>query len=628
MALNTERISTGVTSAPRPTVADPSFAPALALETPALHGEVILDWVAEIQDPPSRFLAALERRAHELGVGQAKGDPEIGTDLYYNFVARHLEGGRRALHCYARATLSGAGRWEELSFDELHVRCTYRASWWAVQGIGPGASICVVLPFGAEFVVSLLAGLRLGAVVSWLDPQGPDFVTRRLATLAPKHIATEPFLARQLGAFADIVLPPDALAPLPETYSHTYGPGEVCLQLFSPLRAPLATAVPVTADATYFGALRDGLACLALRPGDHLAAPGFHSLQHQPAMLFAAWILGAAYLHISEQDAVRDPALLEVTPLRTLGLTPRVRDAYLQARRGHRPPWAHVVRNPEEPCDWEAWRAFLEGCDLGEVPISNLVMDAAAAGALLASARRPGTRYLPHLQSVVPAPGRPWQLLDFTRSGQPSAADAGVYARVAGGKKPKPVDPQYLVLARRGAEYLYGGTLEPRRCGRLFPVDEVLAVVARAPFLEDAAVVPVVSGGAASEARFVLVGFTGDEPSAVFDAALPARGAALRAMVAAALGAEAVPDRIELFPLYARRIKAAGDPTGGVARVPTPHLLAPLVDLDWCQAQYLGGLLFRKAHAPLFQRLVALRRSVRAAAGSPAAAPAKEATWP
>lgn len=591
------------------TVADPSFAPAFALETPAIHGEVVLDWVAESQHPAARFPAALERWAHELGVGQAKSKSEIGTDLYYDLVARHLDRGRPALRCYTRAALSGAGRWEELSFDELHARCTYRASWWATLGIGPGVAICVVLPFGAEFVVSLCAALRLGAVVSWLEPQGPDFVIHRLTTLAPKHLATDPFIARELGPFAELALPPDALAPLPETYSYTYAPGEVCLQLFSPLRSPIDTAVPVTADAVYVGALRDGLACLGLRPGDHLAAPGFHALQHQPALVFAAWIIGAAYTHITEQDAVRDPALVGTTPLRTMGLTPRVRDAYLQAFRGHRPPWGHVVRNPEEPCDWEAWQTFLEACDLGEVPISNLVMDAAAAGALLCSARRPGKHYLPYLQCVVPAPGRPWQLLDFTRSGQPAAADAGVYARVAAGKKPKPLEPQYLVLARRGGEYLYGGTLEPRRCGRLFPVDEVLAVAARAAFLDGAAVVPVVSGGSASEARFVLVGFTGDEPTAAFDAAREPRCAELRRLVAAALGAEVVPDRIELFPLYPRRIKAA-------------------VDLAWCQGQYLGGILFRKARAPIFQRLVALRRSVRAAAPSPAAAPAKEATWP
>src|SRR5262249_3107527 len=157
---------------------------------------------------------------------------------------------------------------------------------------------------------------------------------------------------------------------------------------------------------------------------------------------------------------------------------------YLQAHRGHRPPWAHVVRNPEEPCDWEAWRAFLEGCDLGEVAISNLVMDAATAGALLSSARRPGKHFLPYLQCVIPAPGRPWQLLGSPRGGQPAAADPGVYARLGDGKKPRPLEPHYLVLARRGGEYLYGGTLEPRRCGRRFPVDEVLAVCARAAFLD------------------------------------------------------------------------------------------------------------------------------------------------
>ncbi|HWU90661.1 MAG TPA: AMP-binding protein, partial [Kofleriaceae bacterium] len=407
---------------------DSPFSPAFSLETPIAHDKTILDWVAESQKIASRFPAALEQRARDLGVGQPKSAPDIGADLYHDLVARHLGRGRRALRCYSRAALSGAGRWEELSFDELHARCTYRASWWAAQGVGPGAPLCVVLPFCVEFAVSLLAALRLGAVVSWIEPRGPDFVTSRLPLLQPKFLATEPFFAGQLGPFAKLALPPDALAPLPQTYSHTYGPGEVCLQLCSPLRAPLCAAVPVAADAAYFGALRDGLACLALRPGDLLAAPGFHALQHHPAMLFAAWIVGAAYMHISEQDAVRDPALLDEAPLRTMGLTPRVRDAYLAARRGHRPPWGHVTRNPEEPCDWEAWRDFIEGCDLGEVPFSNLVVDAAASGALLSSARRPGQHYLAHLQDVIPAPGRPWQLLDFTRSGQPSAADAGVYA--------------------------------------------------------------------------------------------------------------------------------------------------------------------------------------------------------
>ncbi len=619
-----------------PSISTPAFAPAFALETPAVHGSPVLGWVAESQAAPARFLVALESQARDLGVAPAK-TTEAGVDLYHDLVARHLDRGWRALRCHVRAPLSGVGHWEELTFDELHARCTYRAAWWAAQGVGPGSSICVIFPVGVELAVSLLAALRLGAVVSWIDPQGPDFATTRLAAVAPEHIATSPFLARPLGPLAKLVLPPDALAPLPETYSHTYAPGEGCLQLFSPLHAP-GTAVAVTAGAAYAGALRDGLACFALRPGDLLAAPGFHALQHQPAMLFAAWIVGAAYVHLDEADAVRDPALLEA-PLRTLGVTPRVRDAYLQARRGHRPPWAHIVRNPEEPCDWEAWRAFLEGCDLGELPISNLVVDAAAAGALLASPRRPGQHALAYLQSVMPAPGRPWQLLDFTRSGQPAAADAGVYARLGDGKKPKPVDPtggvaprpaggagrvptpplaalepQYLVLARRGAEYLYGGTLEPRRCGRLFPVDEVLAVCARAPFLDGAGVVPVVSGGSASEARFVLVGFTGDEPRARFDAALDRRCAELRARIAAALGDDAIPDQVVLFPLYARRTKGA-------------------VDQAWVQAQYLVGALFRKAKAPVFQRLTALRRSMRAAAAPPAPAappPAsyQEAPWP
>lgn len=593
-------------------MAPSNFAPAFALETPVIHGRAVLDWLAGSQQEVARFLAALETQARELGVAPAKRSPSAGVDLYHDLVTRHLGRGWTALHCYTRAALSGVGRWEDLTFEDLHTRCTHRAAWWAAQDIGPGSSICVVFPVGVEFAVSLLAALQLGAAVSWLDPHGPDFVIKRLTALAPEHIATSTFLAGQLGELAELVIAPDALAPLSEAYSHTYDSDEPCLQVCSPLHGP-GTAVPLAAQAIYAGALRDGLTCLALRPGDRFAAPGFHAMQHHPALLFAAWIVGAAYVHIDEADAVREPALVDI-PLRTMGVSPRVRDAYLQARRGHRPPWAHVVRNPEEPCDWEAWRDFLEGCDLGDTPVANLVVDAASAGALLASPRRPGTHALVYLQSVVPAPGRPWRLIDFTRSGQSAAADAGVYAPVNNDDdKPAPIDPQYVVIARRGNEWLYGGTLEPRRCGRIYPVDDVVAVAGRADFLDGAAVAAVISGGSASAARFVLIGFTGDESAAVFDAARERRCSELGARIAGALGDDAVPDAVALFPLYARRTKGA-------------------IDATWAQGQYLSGMLFRKADSPVFRRLTALRRSVRAAAPPsdlPPAdpSPTKELAW-
>ncbi|HET9627083.1 MAG TPA: AMP-binding protein [Kofleriaceae bacterium] len=578
----------------RPTcTVTPSFAPAFALETPTLHGRATLDWLTISQRSPAQFLVALEARAKELGVAPSKTTPVVGADLYHDLIARHLGRGWCALRCYTRAPLSGVGDWQDLTFEDLHARCTHRAAWWAEQGIKAGSSICVVFPVGVEFVVSLFAALRLGAVVSWIDPHGLDFVAARLADLGPDHLAIGAFLARQLGGLAELAIPPDAVVPLPETYSHTYAADAPCLQVCSPLHAP-GTVAAVSGPAAYAGALRDALTCLALRPGDALAAPGFHAMQHQPALLFAAWAIGATFVHVEESDVVREPGLLDI-PLRTVGISPRVRDAYLATHGGQRPPWAHVVRNPDAACDWEAWRAFFEGCDLADTPISNLVIDAASAGALLGSPRRRATHALAYLQNVIPAPGRPWQLLDFTRSGQPAAADAGVYAPLDGGDKPAPIEPQYLVVARRGGEYLYGGTAEPRRCGRVFPSAAVLAVATRAPFLDGAAIAAVISGGASSEARFVLIGFTGDEPRAVAAAARERRCEALCAQIAGALGDDAVPDAVMLFALYARRAKGA-------------------IDLAWAQAHYLGGGLFRKANAPVFRRLTALRRSIRAAA--------------
>jgi len=348
--------------------------------------------------------------------------------------------------------------------------------------------------------------------------------------------------------------------------------------------------VPLPASLAYLGALRDGLITLALRAGDCIAAPGLSREQHQPALLFAALAAGATFVHIPPDDVLRDPGLLDAVPLECVGLDAATCEARLEARGGAVHRWRHVFRNPEEPTDWEGWRELVETRGLRDTAMSNIVFDAAAGGALLASPRRPGSRHLATLSNVVPAAGRAWALLDFTGTGQRSVGDSGVFAPMTGEPgKEAPAEPQYIALGRRrGGEYLYGGTVEPRRSGRVYPADEVLAALEDCPFLAGASLASLPAGGPTLAWRFVLLGFCGHEPDARFDALREPRTEELRRMLATRLGEGFLPDAIELFPLLPRARDGA-------------------VDHAWCQVQYATGALFAKAKTPVFRRVAELR---------------------
>ncbi|HWN67035.1 MAG TPA: hypothetical protein VNM90_05315, partial [Haliangium sp.] len=300
-----------------------------------------------------------------------------------------------------------------------------------------------------------------------------------------------------------------------------------------------------------------------------------------------------------------EPALLWQLPLRSVGVTPALRDLVLTSGPRTRPEWQHWFKNPEEPCDWTAWRDFIELAKLEDVPVSNVLIEAAAGGALLCSVRRPGREQLAYLMNVVPAAGRPWMLLDVNLSGQPAIGDVGVHARI---EQDAPLGPQHALLARTaGGEYLFGGNLEPRRAGRVYPRDEVLAAIAPLPFVQGASVVPVLSGGPASHFKLVLLvfcGLCGSNGAAENDGARATseggRLVAIEQAIRDALGDEHLPDHVILFPLHARR---------GAKQA---------VNHDWCQTQYVIGSLFRKSRMPLFRHLTAIRQACLDATATPA----------
>lgn len=527
-------------------------------------------WLQESWNDPDGFSAALA--AASVGRGPPlKSRLGQHHDFFHDLIVRHASTDLIALRTWDKAR-----GWQTLSYRQLHEQAARRATAWARQGVEPGAKVCLLHHPGPELLVSLAAALGLGACISFLPPQGRRFLSRRLAVLEPDHIAAEPHQALLIEGFEHLLLQPQGNTA-PAFTSYTYKPADEVGLLFTPLADPPDTPIPLTADEAWRGALVDGLLTFGLGPGEHLAAPGFHPLQHLPALLFTTLLRGATYLHLEQADLDTNPALLAEHPLRALGVTPVLRDLLLRTRTPLKSV-GHWFRNPEEPLDWESWRAWVKQCGLSQVPTSNVLVDTAAGGSVLCSQRRVGDIHI----DAAPTPGRRWALKDLNQSGQEAPGDVGLFTLLPD----KDRTPPYVILSRIRGRYVYGGTRDARREGRVYPAAEVTGLLESLDSLRGTSVFAVPTAGTSGQYRHVLLVFTG--------APKPGAGTPLqelRRCIELQLGAEHLPDRFEFFPLYPRRQKGR-------------------IDDAWCHWQYQTGALHKKTSDPLFQALTALRGHV------------------
>ncbi|RKH22706.1 long-chain fatty acid--CoA ligase [Corallococcus sp. AB030] len=547
-------------------------------------------WWQESWEDPEGFAVALAEAHAGRGVPPPKSRPGQQYDFFHDLIVRHVALERPAFRTHQR--IQG---WQALAYRTLHDLASRRASEWADQGVEPGAKVCLVHGVGQELLVSLLATLKLGGCFTLLPPMGPRAMATRLESLTPDFIAAEPHQLPLLKGHEQLLLKSQGRGA-PGFTSHTYKPSDVVGLLFSPLVDPPHTPVPLTAENAWKGAIGDGMLTFGLSPGDLLAAPDFPVLQHLPALLFATLLRGATYLHLEMADLALNPAPLLEHPLRALGVTPKLRDLLVRHRASLRNV-QHWFRSPEEPFDAQAWRAWVKQCGLQAVPSSNILIDASAGGAVLASSRGVSEATTDVHTDVFPVPGRAWTLKDPNQSGQGAPTDVGVFTLLPDKEYP----PGHVLLARIRQRYHYAGTLGFRHDGRTYSAKEVTAALEGLPFLAGTSVVPVSTGGLASHSRFLLLAFTGATPA-------PSSGEQeINRRIEMLLGGDFLPDRIEFFPLFPHRVKGA-------------------VDDAWCASQFFTGALHKKAKDPMFQALTALRGRVlesSAASGEDDPSPAR-----
>src|SRR5690606_11130647 len=277
-------------------------------------------WLDEAYADPERFLDAVYAFAR-VRRGGLKSSRDRVVDLYYDVLTAHLGAPKRAFVAHERGSVV------ELSYEALFTRSGALAAAWHARGLEPGMCLALALPMGADFVVALLAALRLGAVIAPIPPHGPMFVANRLAALAPDALVVDP--RARIAAPSDecLVLPLAGGSESAAPPSHGYEAAEPVLRLFPAFAAPDAPLLePVTLGA---GALHAALLCdatitFALDRHDTVAAPGFDPSAVQPTLLLAALMAGAGFAELAAPELARRPALLAELGVTVLGVAPSV----------------------------------------------------------------------------------------------------------------------------------------------------------------------------------------------------------------------------------------------------------------------------------------------------------------
>lgn len=549
----------------------------------AMESVGAMPWLDESYTAPRLFWGALFDVHKAFFPWSGKTSLFGRYDFFQDIVVRNRSNSSPAFRW-----VSSSHGWRALSYAELGELASMKAAGWAAAGARSGRKICIVSPFNERYVIALLAALKMGLIVSCLPPQGGAFLEKRLKALAPDHIAVEGIYLPMLQNWKSLILPerPGEDVKKDEVPSYSYKTGEAVALLFDPSSETPHIPRRVPSDAAYLCSVRDGLIALGIRPGLALAAPGFHFLETQPALLLSCLMNGGTFVHLTENDIAETPLLLTGQTLRAVGVTTGVRDVLLRNPSPVGKAWDYWFREPAESQDLVSWKEFIDVLNLKDAYACNQRWSAALGGCLLFSLRRKG---MAHTQ-VLPSAGITWQTADLADTGRESLWPCGYYAPSLMGAEKDETTVCGGVIARNRSEWMFVRPVMEGRSGRVYPVGEVLEVLAGLAPPPSCSVVEIPPAGGALGPLFVLLVFVGGR--SVDESVLASN---IRKRIERELGKEFLPDRVEVLPLHPRR-----DEEGGIDHV-------------WCRDNYLMGGLARRSRGDVYRCITELRDMVRPA---------------
>jgi hypothetical protein len=529
-----------------------------------------LPWLDLSWQNPEHFWMALHVYWKRLQGMQTKSTALSCYDFYNDLVVRQKS------HTTPAYTWFDGDRWQTWTYAELEQRVNSLAAAWEEAGVQAGETLVILYPQGSRWLTALLAGLRLGLVISFLPPQGNTFVHHRLENLAPQWLVMDSLYRHRLAqVWQEMALPNTPSSSAPTRQSHLYSGMAIIAQCFDPTSSTPDMPCPVDAASLYLGAMRDGVLSLGIKPGQVCASPGWHSMESQPALILAVLLNGGTWVHIESAELKKKPERLLEQHIDVLGVSRTLRDLLRKNPLDGEKSWRYWFRNPAESADLTLWQDFIQKMQLQTCYSGNLLWNATLGGAILFSTKYLGQSH----HEAIPAAAMCWQFGIILSPDLPCLDDSG---RIALGKKDKEEmlwTPTPHILALYLNTWHYLGNYPRGRAARTYPRQEILDVLATCePYL---ALIETSIYGGDADPRQVLLAF-GESVNVK----------ALQARIETELGSEFLPDRIEVLPLLPKRNEQGG------------------ADQEWCQFHYLTGELYRRQRHAIYRCLSELKQKI------------------
>ncbi|MCH2205664.1 MAG: AMP-binding protein [Lentisphaerales bacterium] len=388
-------------------------------------------------------------------------------DFFHDAVIRHCTDSEAV----AFRSFEGLQGWSELTYVDLAKKSSDLAANWEHQGLTEEHSVCIVLPFGAEFIVYLMAAFKMGLSITWLLPEAPDYIHNRLSELEVDYILCSSDQKHFLHDFLDkIMTPHNAVGLAADLISNGYSPEKAAISLFDPINLDNIAPLPIKSEFLFLQTLRDGHLFMDLGPGKTFAAPGFKPLMTEPVQLLATLINGATYVHIDLETFFNSHEEFDALDTSTLAVSRELRDLLLEKEfvlKNNR-FWYYNSREHQHTGIWQEFFVLQQD---DERFCGNLFLSAADGGALIYSEK--GNKLIP-LQ-VFPVPGIPFASEHIVLNGITS--NSALSMLVQTDERLSTARPPSVMLHKQNKKWMFSGN-HPRSLDSIYlSLDEIMPIV-------------------------------------------------------------------------------------------------------------------------------------------------------
>lgn len=510
--------------------------------------------------------------AKNTSIGMMKSKYEISVDFYNDLIFRHTGEFRAAFTSYNKVSQT----WNESTYEEIHRISGVLAAHWKQAGLGQGETVVLVMSMTQEFLISLCAAFRLGAVVSVVAPFGDEYVRNRMTSLGSSFCVCDSQFSQKLEDWGYTVLPArtdNPPATVNRVQSHSYDWGDECLRLFSCWNDEDLEPITLTAGDVMTSIVIAELLGIRLGADDVVSFPGANPQQHMPTSLMLVLFAGATYAELSEVTACANPHILEAANISVISLTPKLRDALresgceLKACR----LW---LRDISLSFEWRAWEDFMTALSPSKCFHANYLPHAAAGGVLLFSRWYRGN---PGLE-ILPSPIHKLQLLDLNNSGEVARGNSGIvsFPQLDGSTNKFGT----WIISQVGKNFMLGGSITPIKDGQIYIGAEICSLVGTHPLIQHACVVASPDSNALNDCRNNLIVLL--DPRTKLETQSGQLKEEVLGTIMTDFGEQFLPDRIEFSTLFPRR-NDDGE-----------------IDNLWIRDQFQTGFLARKEQIPVF----------------------------